>query len=99
MPASSPATRSTPLAPLAVLLLCALSCALAPYLADAAEQTPRRKIAILEFEAVNDEARASNKGRIVSEKITTAAVKSDMFDVVERQLSPPLATLVKKGIQ
>ncbi len=44
------------------------------------------RIAILEFDAVNEEARQSNKGRIVSEKITTEAVKSDLFEVVERHL-------------
>lgn len=44
------------------------------------------RIAILEFDAVNEEARQSNKGRIISEKITTEAVKSDKFEVVERHL-------------
>ncbi len=49
-------------------------------------QVTATRIAILEFDAVNDEARQSNKGRIISEKITTEAVKSDKFEVVERHL-------------
>ncbi len=49
-------------------------------------QDDRLTIAILEFDAINQEAKASNKGRIVSEKITTEAVKSGQFKVVERQL-------------
>ncbi len=42
-------------------------------------------IAILEFEAVNDEAKIGNKGRMVSEMLTTAAVKQGL-QVVERHM-------------
>lgn len=42
-------------------------------------------LAILEFDAVNEEARKSNKGRMVSEIFTTAAVQSGL-QVVERHM-------------
>ncbi len=41
-------------------------------------------IAILEFDAVNDEAKKSNKGRMVSEMLTTEAFHTGQFHVVER---------------
>lgn len=44
------------------------------------------KIAIVEFDAVNQPAKAGGWGRYVAEALTTAAVKSNAFDVVERHL-------------
>jgi tetratricopeptide (TPR) repeat protein len=46
----------------------------------------RPKIAILEFEPVTAKARNSEKGRLVSEMLTTAAVNSGRFEVVERRI-------------
>ncbi|MEF3698836.1 FlgO family outer membrane protein, partial [Desulfolutivibrio sp.] len=46
----------------------------------------RQKIAILEFEPVTAKARSSEKGRLVSEMLTTAAVNSGRFEVVERRI-------------
>lgn len=59
----------------------------AQFAAESAPETgKKRKVAILEFQTVSDLGGVSVKGRIVSEKITTAAVKSGFFDVVERHL-------------
>ncbi len=44
------------------------------------------RIAILQFEAVNEEAQAGNKGRMVAEMLTTEAFKTGLFHVVERHL-------------
>jgi len=46
----------------------------------------RPKIAILEFEPVTAKARNNEKGRLVSEMLTTAAVNSGRFEVVERRI-------------
>jgi|GEM_PF-2051462 len=46
----------------------------------------RHKIAILEFEPVTATARKNEKGRLVSEMLTTAAVTSGRFEVVERRI-------------
>lgn len=45
-----------------------------------------QKIAILEFEPVTARAKSSEKGRLVSEMLTTAAVNSGRFEVVERRI-------------
>ncbi len=44
------------------------------------------KIAIVELDAVNQPAKAGGWGRIAAEVLTTAAVKSGAFEVVERHL-------------
>jgi tetratricopeptide (TPR) repeat protein len=54
--------------------------------AAAAGDASRPKIAILEFEPVTAKARTSDKGRLVSEMLTTAAVNSGRFEVVERRI-------------
>jgi|GEM_PF-2433155 len=73
--------------PAALILACALICCASAALAAPPEAPAnKRKIAILEFQTVSDAASQSVKGRIVSEKITTAAVKSGLFEVVERHL-------------
>ncbi len=41
-------------------------------------------IAILEFDAVNEDARKNNKGRMISEMLTTEAFHTGQFHVVER---------------
>jgi len=64
--------------------LLALLCFLAAVPASAAQEEPL-VLAILEFEAVNEEARQGNKGRMVSEIFTTAAVQSGL-QVVERHM-------------
>ncbi len=66
---------------LLVTLLAALLCWASPVPAQ-----PKMRIAILEFDAVNDTAKQDNKGRMISEKITTEAAKSGLFDVVERHM-------------
>lgn len=63
----------------ALMLVTALS-------APATESPARRKIAVIEFDAVNPEAKHGAKGRMASEIFTTAAVKTGVFDVVERHL-------------
>ncbi len=50
------------------------------------EKDDRLRIAILEFDAVNEEAKAGNKGRMVAEMLTTEAFKTGLFHVVERHL-------------
>lgn len=49
-----------------------------------AQQAKPFKIAILEFDPVNDEAAKDNLGRLASEFLVTAAVNSGSFSVVER---------------
>jgi formylglycine-generating enzyme len=51
-----------------------------------AEDDGKQRIAILQFEAVNEEAQAGNKGRMVAEMLTTEAFKTGLFHVVERHL-------------
>ncbi|WP_176629346.1 FlgO family outer membrane protein [Desulfolutivibrio sulfodismutans] len=77
------------------LLLGLLAVPLAPAQAAEAESpssgatfraADRQKIAILEFEPVTAKARNSEKGRLVSEMLTTAAVNSGRFEVVERRI-------------
>jgi curli biogenesis system outer membrane secretion channel CsgG len=69
------------------LLLLSPPALFAQFAAESAQETgKKRKVAILEFQTVSDLGGVSVKGRIVSEKITTAAVKSGFFDVVERHL-------------
>ncbi len=50
------------------------------------EDDGKLSIAILQFEAVNEEAQAGNKGRMVAEMLTTEAFKTGLFHVVERHL-------------
>ncbi len=57
--------------------------ALLPGLVQAQRVKPL-KIAILEFDPVNDEAAKDNLGRLASEFLVTAAVNSGSFSVVER---------------
>jgi len=54
--------------------------------AATAGEASRPKIAILEFEPVTAKARTSEKGRLASEMLTTAAVHSGRFEVVERRI-------------
>ncbi|MDQ7831857.1 MAG: FlgO family outer membrane protein [Desulfovibrionaceae bacterium] len=58
----------------------------APARTAASRSMDRTKIAILEFEPVTATARKNEKGRLVSEMLTTAAVKSGRFEVVERRI-------------
>jgi curli biogenesis system outer membrane secretion channel CsgG len=58
----------------------------APSRTAASRSMGRTKIAILEFEPVTATARKNEKGRLVSEMLTTAAVKSGRFEVVERRI-------------
>lgn len=51
-----------------------------------ATQTKRKKIAVVEFDALNDEAKKSQMGRMTAELMITAAVNSHIFDVVEREI-------------
>jgi TolB-like protein len=69
-------------------LLVGLCWALPVLWADETAQSgqDRQKIAILEFEPATAKARASEKGRLVSEMLTTAAVSSGRFEVVERRI-------------
>jgi TolB-like protein len=54
----------------------------------------KRKVAILEFQSLNDEARSDNFGKMVSEIMTTTMVKSESFNVIEReQLNKVLSEL------
>jgi len=43
------------------------------------------KMAILQFDSLNVESKDDNKGRMVSEFMTTAAVNMGVFDIVERE--------------
>lgn len=56
------------------------------YSAATSRAADRQKIAILEFEPVTATARKNEKGRLVSEMLTTAAVTSGRFEVVERRI-------------
>lgn len=67
---------------MAWLWCCLLCCVAAPALAA---PEPLR-IAIVTFDAITEDARRNNKGRIVSERLITAAVKSNLFEVVERHM-------------
>lgn len=69
---------------LAVSLIVSASAPLV--LAASPGESDRMRVAVLEFEPATPEARASGKGRLVSEMLTTAAVNSRWFAVVERRL-------------
>ena len=43
------------------------------------------KIGILEFQALNEEARKDNFGKIFTEVLTTSFVKSEAFKIIERE--------------
>jgi len=71
----------------ALLLAClALLAGLADVTARAQAAPKPMRIAIVAFEAITEDARRNNKGRIVAERLTTAAVKSGLFEVVERHM-------------
>ncbi|QLA20710.1 FlgO family outer membrane protein [Desulfolutivibrio sulfoxidireducens] len=66
---------------------CLLACAsVRPVQAAETAAPGRMRIAVLEFEPATPEARTSEKGRLVSEMLTTAAVNSRWFAVVERRI-------------
>lgn len=68
---------------LSAIIVLLLVFVLPPGLASAQQGKPF-KIAILEFDPVNDEAAKENLGRLASEFLVTAAVNSGSFSVVER---------------
>jgi TolB-like protein len=51
------------------------------------------KIGIIDFQSLNDEAKQSNLGKVVSEMLTTSFVNSEAFKILERQ---QLENLVKE---
>lgn len=78
--------------PARLVLLLLLAQFLLPCVAQAVTDQEEKKndddklvVAILEFDAVNEEAKQGNKGRIISEIFTTAAVKNGL-EVVERHM-------------
>jgi TolB-like protein len=45
----------------------------------------RAKIAILEFQGLNEEAKKDNMGKMVTEIMTTSLVNAQAFDIIERE--------------
>jgi len=56
------------------------------FCADSIQPSVKRRIAILEFDAVNDEAKRATRAALSRKIFTTAAFSSGAFDVVERHL-------------
>ena len=73
-----------------------ISCCAVAGTAHAAKKD-RMCIAILSFDAITEDAKRDNKGRVVSERLTTAAVKSGLFDVVERHMVEQLFSEMEFG--
>lgn len=68
----------------ALILALAVSVLSGPAAAQQPPQAKPFKIAILEFDAVTDEALKENLGRVTAEFLITSAVNSGSFSVVER---------------
>lgn len=62
-----------------------LTMALPRVVAAESESGGRVRMAILQFDSLNVESKDDNKGRMVSEFMTTAAVNMGVFDIVERE--------------
>lgn len=74
-----------------ILALCILA---VPFVAAA---NAPKKIAVLAFDEMDAEAKENALGRLVSEKLTTAAVRSGVFQVVERRLIEKILTEMEFG--